>query len=374
MTLALERPAARAMPYPPAAADPPGAAGLPAASVIIVNTNELHHLRRCLPAIARQDYPGCEVLVVDNASTDGSIAYVATEYPWVRLVRNETNLGYAGANNVGFRHATGDYIAVLNPDTEVRPGWLRELIRALEADPAAGLATPKILMMDDPSRINTCGNEITLTGLTFCRGLDEPADRYDRPEVVSAVSGAAFAIRREVLERIGGFDESFFIYFEETDLSLRAALAGFRCRYVPTATVLHKYDFRFSARKCYLQERNRAYALLKNLRWPTFVALLPGLAIAEVIAWGYAALQGREHRRAKLQGYGWLIANRRQIAAARREIQALRRVGDRRVIGRFGHRLNFARTVSPAMGRALGLLATPPLLAIKLLSRALVWW
>ena len=346
----------------------------PNASVIIVNTNELHHLKRCLPAIARQHYENCQVLIIDNASVDGSLEYIAREFPWIEVIRNSSNLGYAGANNVGFQHATGDYIAVLNPDTEVEPGWLEELVDALQTNPVAGLATPRILMMDDPERINTCGNDITITGLTFCRGLDEPADRYDSLEIVSAVSGAAFVIKRAVLKEIGGFDESFFIYFEETDLSLRAALAGYHCVYVPSAVVLHSYDFRFSAKKCFLQERNRYYSLLKTLRWPTLVVMLPALLLSEAIAWSYAALQGPAHLRSKLRSYVWLLTNSGQIRKGRRQVQALRQVADRRVLEHFSSRINFTRTVNPRLAKLLTSVVNPVLYLLGRVSRAVVIW
>src|SRR5262245_42386395 len=113
----------------------------PLVSVIIVNTNELHHLTRCLPSVASQTYPNYEVLLVDNASSDGSIAYVQQHFPSVRIVRNPGDLSYPGGNNLGFKVANGTYFAVLNPDTEVDSHWLSELVQALEANPGAGLAT-----------------------------------------------------------------------------------------------------------------------------------------------------------------------------------------------------------------------------------------
>jgi GT2 family glycosyltransferase len=371
-----EQPVAILEHFPASAVTAPrqAATDLPTASVIIVNMNGREDLERCLPAIMRQDYDNCEILLIDNASTDGSCEYVARAFPEVRIVRNDANLGYAGANNIGFQLARGEYLAVLNPDTEVRAGWLRELVLALDAHPEAGLATPKILMMDEPSLVNTCGNNITITGLTFCRGLDEPAESFERLEAVSAVSGAAFVIRRSVLEAIGGFDEDFFMYFEETDLSLRAALAGFACLYVPTSVILHKYDFRFSAQKCYYQERNRYFSLLKTLRWPTLLALLPALLIAEAIAWGYAGLQGRAHLRGKLRSHAWLFTNLRRILAKRAATQRLRRVSDRVLLRRFTHRLGFARTISRPAAVALGLTITPLLFVLRSVSRALVWW
>jgi hypothetical protein len=347
---------------------------LPRASIIIVNTNELHHLKRCLPSIAAQRYPDYEVLIVDNVSTDGSQEYIEHEFPWIRLIKNRANLGYTGANNVGFRHATGSYIAVLNPDTQVEPDWLRELVLALQQNPQAGMSTPKVLMMDNPSRINTCGNDITLTGLTVCRGLNQAATRYDQPDHVSAVSGAAFVIKRSVLDEIGVFDESFFIYYEDTDLSLRALLAGYVCLYVPTSVVYHKYTFRFSARKCFYQERNRYFSLLKIFRWRTFIALLPMLIVAEIIAWGYITLQGKDHMRSKLGSYAWVIANWGAILRARRTVQATRRVDDRVVLELLNHRLTFAQTVHPWAATLLEAMAKPVLFLLGRATRSVVHW
>jgi GT2 family glycosyltransferase len=347
---------------------------LPRASVLIVNTNELEHLKRCLPSVFGQRYPDYEVFVIDNGSTDESVAYVAREFPQAKIIQNKANLGYTGANNVGFEHASGHYIAVLNPDTRVEPNWLAELVIALEADRGAGLATPKILKMDDPGRINCCGNEITFTGLTFCRGLDRPAAEYDKLEAVSAVSGAGFVIRRSVLEQIGGFDETFFIYYEDTDLSLRAMLAGYTCLYVPTSVIYHKYAFHFTPAKCFFQERNRQFSLLKALRWRTLIALSPALLLSELIAWGYALLNGREHMRSKLRSYIWLIRNRRQVLEARRRVQAMRKVDDRTIIRRFSHRLGFAQTVNPRTATVLERVLNPLVLVMGRIGLAIVNW
>jgi GT2 family glycosyltransferase len=353
---------------------PQSGRGWPKASVIIVNWNGLRHLKRCLPSVFKQSYPDYEVLIVDNASTDGSHEYVSQEFPVARLVRNERNLGYAGANNVGFKHATGEYIAVLNPDTEVDPNWLNELVRAMEADPKVGLATPKILLLDDPAHLNACGNEITFTGLTFCRGLNRGAQEYDRPEMVSAVSGAAFVIRRSVLGDIGGFDDLFFMYYEDTDLSLRAMLAGYNCLYVPTAKVYHEYCFRFSAGKCLYQERNRYFSLLKTLRWPTLIVLTPLFALSEFIVWTYVAMQGREHMANKLRSYLWLIQNRGHVLAARQRVQRLRRVKDRAILAHFGCRLTLAQTTHPWLALLTGVALNPFLFMFGGLARLIVVW
>lgn len=347
---------------------------LPKASVVIVNDNGLHHLKRCLPSILAHRYPECEVLMVDNASVDGSVEYVAREFPRVKIICNESNLGYAAANNVGFRHASGDYIAVLNPDTEVEQDWLRELVLALQVDSQAGLATPRILMMDDPAHINACGNEVTFTGLTFCRGLDRPAEHYHELETVSAVSGAAFVIKRSVLERIGGFDEGFFMYYEDTDLSLRAMLAGYTCLYVPTSVVYHQYTFRFSPLKCFFQERNRYVSLLKTLRWRTLIVLLPSLLLSELVAWSYAFQSGLQHVLSKFRSCLWLIRNLPQILEARSRTQILRQVDDRLILARFGYRFTFAQTTHPWIATGLERTFNPLLYLLARISRLIVAW
>jgi hypothetical protein len=348
-------------------------ASFPKVSIIIVNTNELHHLALCLPSIFQQTYPNFDVFVVDNASTDGSLEFVQQTYPKVKAIRNKTNLGYAGANNIGFRFATGELVAVLNPDTYVKPDWLHELVPFMQI-PQVGLATPKILLIDEPGLINTCGNEVTFSGLTFCRGLAQPKDRYDATEIVSAVSGAAFVIKKTVLDQIGGFDERFFLYYEETDLSLRAALAGYKCLYVPTAIVYHQYKFKFGPQKAFYQERNRLFCLLKTFRWRTILALLPSLIIAEIVAWGYAISKGPRHIYHKFCTYTWLIGNLSQVLEARRGIQGLRRVSDQTILEHFGYRLNFTWTTKPGIAMALDKTLNPLLCVFGKLSRFLINW
>jgi len=347
---------------------------MPKASIVIVNFNMLHNLKKCLPSILNQHFSDFEVILVDNASTDGSIEFLEREFPGVQIIRNEENLGYSGGNNVGFKYASGDYVAVLNPDTKLEPDWLLHIIMALDADPQAGLAASKILMMDNPTRINTCGLNITYTGLSFCRGLGEPADRYSKPEVIFGVSGSAFVIRRRVLEEIGGFDESFFMYYEDTDLSLRANLAGYKCLYVPSAVVYHQYLFKFSPQKCYMQERNRYFSLIKTFHWQTLILLIPTFFISEVLAWGYALLQGAEHLRSKYQSLAWLVANRGEVLAARNQVQRLRRVSDKTLLNRFCYRLSFTDTTHAWLAGILATLINPGVFLWGWVCRTLVFW
>ncbi|HSD24109.1 MAG TPA: glycosyltransferase, partial [Solirubrobacterales bacterium] len=198
----------------------PGPGHTPLVSVVVVNYNGADALGRCLDAlIADADDASAEVLVVDNASSDGSdsIAEGAAEgYESVRLLRSPTNRGYAGAVNFALREARGAYVAVLNMDVVVTPGWLDPLISFLEAVPAAGAVCPLILLESDPGRINAAGQNVHPTGLGFNRWLDEPRERAGgEPFRVSGLHGAAFLIRRQLLEEIGGWNESGFLYHED---------------------------------------------------------------------------------------------------------------------------------------------------------------
>ena len=189
------------------------------ASVIIVSYNSREDLKRCLPSLLPSLGAQDEVIVVDNASSDGSAGWLAQSYPQIHLVNSPDNLGFAGGNNLGAHYANGRYLAFLNPDTVVEPGWLEALIAALESHPEAGLATSKILLLSDPERINTCGNDVHISGITLCRGMGLLRQSFSSQEEVSAASGAAFVIRKDVFEALDGFDERFFMYMEDTDLS-----------------------------------------------------------------------------------------------------------------------------------------------------------
>lgn len=308
-----------------------GRAGARGVSAVVVTHNGARHIGACLRSLLGAGGVA-EVVVVDNASADGTAELVRREFPRARVVAIGRNLGYGEACNLGVRLAGGEYVAIVNQDVVARPGWAERLVEALAADPGAALATPKILVRGAPDRINACGNAPHYTGITPCRGYNRPAQEYGEREEVGAVSGAAFVARRAVFEALGGFDPSFFMYLEDTDLSLRARLAGYRCLYVPGAVVEHEFSPSFAAEKIYWLERNRPAMLLKLYRWPTLVALAPALLLAELAVWGYCLLRGRSWVGAKLRAYAWVAGHLGAILAARWRTQRWRRVPDRALL------------------------------------------
>jgi O-antigen biosynthesis protein len=256
-------------------------AALPPASIVIVSYNSAAFLPACIESVLAQDFPDVEIIVVDNASADGS-ADAAGRFPAVRLIRSDRNLGFAGGANAGLRAAKGQILCVLNPDVMLRQDWLREITSALLRDEKAGIAGSKLLYPDGKT-IQHAGGEIqrpeAVTGHTGYGETDQ--GQYDEVRECDFVTGAALAAKRDVLEQIGYFDESFYpAYFEEPDLCLRAKQAGYKTVYVPSAVAIHHESATLSMRSeeyFRLHHANRLRFVAKH--WGTeelFDGFLPG--------------------------------------------------------------------------------------------------
>lgn len=343
-------------------------------SIIIVNHNGKEKLLRCLVSVQRSLVPDCELIIVDNASLDGSAEAVETHFPNARLIRSMTNIGFGAGNNLGRRYARGTYLIFLNPDTLVEGGWIEALLAPFEKDGSAGLVTARILLADQPDRINACGNTVHITGLTLCRGMGQPRDALNQPEEIDAVSGAAFAISRKLFDALEGFDEDTFLYMEDTDLSWRARLAGWRCLYAPDSIVLHDYSLKVTPLKVFYQERNRYLMLLKNLRLATLMILLPAQLLAEVIGWGFVLLADRANFKNKLLAYRWVIVNWSAIMRKRKRSQSLRKVTDRELLLHTDFRLHFEQATRGSVALFAQLVFNPLFFVLRYVTLALVWW
>lgn len=282
---------------------PPGAPALtdydPAVAVtaIIVNWNGREHLEVCLDSLRRQRLDGVEILLVDNGSTDDSLAFVRARYgDAVRILALPDNRGYGAGLNAGIAAARGRYLLPLNSDTELAPECCARLVAAADAHPTTGLFAPKILAFDERTRIDNVGHLLYGDGLTRGRGrLESDRGQYDTPEEIVVASGCAMLVRRALLADIGLFDEDLFAYCEDTDLGLRARLAGWRCRSVPDAVVYHKYSAAsdaYSPLKAFLVERNRLWVSLKCLPLPLLL-VSPAFTVARLVLQAVGALTGR---------------------------------------------------------------------------------
>lgn len=243
-------------------------------SVIVLNHNGRRWLGPCLDALAAQRHaPAFEVIVADNASTDGSADFVRERYPDVRLHEAGANLGFAGGNNAGAAQARGAVLVFLNNDTAPEPDWLARLHAALVSRPSAGIATSRIVFMDDPDVVDSAGDGYIRAGGAFKHGHRQAASAFNMSREVFGGCGAALAVRRELFEALGGFDESFFIYYEDVDLSYRVRLAGYSVWYAADAAVRHAGSATFgvaSPTAVYYGQRNLEWTWIKNTPAPLF--------------------------------------------------------------------------------------------------------
>lgn len=343
-------------------------------SIIVVNFNGGEEVLKCLRSLEGAGKEELEIIVVDNASADGSPEYIEKTFPHVRLIRTTANRGFGGGNNLGARHAEGQYLAFLNQDAFVEPDALKALRQALEANPKAGMATARILLSEHPDTVNTCGNNVHISGLTLCRGMGQPRQAYDTPAVVGAVSGAAFLMRRELFESLGGFDERFFMYMEDTDLSLRARLAGWYIIYVPDAVVYHNYRLRFGSCKTFYQERNRYMMLLKVLHWRTLLVLLPTLVLAEVVTWGFVLFHEPHRMGNKLAAYADILHDWAVLKNERKFTQLIRKIKDRDLLVTSVHQLDFEQIGTGAVERLAHWIFNPIFHASHSLVLRFVHW
>lgn len=266
-------------------------------SVVIPNFNGIALLPDCLTSLKDQEFRDFETIIVDNGSTDGSIDYISKNHPWIdKIIQNKTNLGFAKACNQGILASSGKYIALLNNDTEAHPGWLKHLVDAAEANPRIGMFASKTLFFDRREIIDTTGHLMYPDGLNRGRGrLEVDRGQYDDQVDVFFPSGCAGFYRREVFDDIGLFDENHFAYGDDTDIGLRARLAGWGCLFVPGAIVYHKYSMttgEYSPEKVFLVERNRIWVVWKYFP-PERILLSIFYSLIRYTLQAYGAISGK---------------------------------------------------------------------------------
>jgi GT2 family glycosyltransferase len=300
----------------------------PQASVVIPNWNGAHHLPVCLGALRAQTYPHVEVVLVDNGSTDGSQALVTEQYPEVRLLALDRNLGLTGGNNAGFRAAQGDILISLNNDTEAHPHFVEALANVLMEHPEAGMAAAKMLLFDRRDRIHSAGDGYGVDGIPFNRGVwQRDEGQFDEPGWIFGGCGGAVAYRRAMLDDVGLFDESFFMYCEDVDLNWRAQLAGWRCRYTPESVIYHKLSATGGGSiASYYTGRNTLWVIAKNYpgvllrkQWARVVRAQWSVSRDALRAWrGEAARARLRGQLAGLLGWPKMLSKRRTIQSTRR--------------------------------------------------------
>jgi len=334
-------------------------------AIILVNYKDYaeKYLAECFNSLKKQDYSGeMKVFITDNESTEESYNYIKSVLgdenitPLVRgveIVRNKINDGFAKGNNDAMKRALGQgfpYIILFNLDTVIEIDCVRKMVEA--ANPPhppleggqVGAVQARLMLWPDKDKINSLGNVTHFLGFGYASGYNEKYNPLSPPcqggvKEICYPSGAAVLFTKEALEKVGLFDEEFWMYNEDQDLGWRLWLAGYRCVLAPDAIVYHKYEFSRSIKKYYFLDRNRIIAMLKNYRLATLVLIFPAFVLMEVGLIFFAFKNGWFYEKIKVYNYFLNLANWRKIMAERKKVQESRTVCDRKIIKMFSGRI-----------------------------------
>jgi hypothetical protein len=273
----------------------------PLVSIVVINYNGKQHLKVCLDSLLRTDYPNFEIILVDNASTDGSVEWVTKNYPQIRIVSNKVNLGFSGGCNTGIRNARGKYVAILNNDVEVDKNWLKPLVDILERDTKIGAADSKYLNFYERNKFDfsaAAGRYLDYFGNVYSRGHGENDEgTYNN---LCRIFVALTIFRKEVIFKVGLFDEDFFCGYEDVDLSWRINLIGYKIYYVPNSVIYHKSGATTKLNKIlrpefYIRDKkNRLVSLIKNYSIETLVFVIPVVLLEYLGLLVYLILKGKK--------------------------------------------------------------------------------
>ncbi len=307
----------------------------PPVTIIVLNYNGLKHLRNCLPSVEKLSYPGSiELIVVDNASLDGSAQYLKQRSRRIRIIENESNLGFAEAYNRAIPRAKHELVLVLNNDIKVTPGFLTPLVQALEGEKRLAMVVPKLYDFYQKGVLGGAGMVCDIFGLAFNRGINQPdKGQHDADPYIPYGCAAAVLWRKSLFRKVGGFDGRYFIYHEDVDYAWRCRLLGYAVKYIPSSIAYHRHMATMSQEtrgsNMFTWEKNRVCTLLKNYSLVTLLFILPCLLVLKLLHIAYALLTARPGEAwGVIKAYGWNLTNLPETMRLRRKAQKLRRVSD----------------------------------------------
>lgn len=325
---------------------------LPKVSIIIVNYNGRNFLDACLTSIIDINYPRnkYEVIFVDNASTDKSVEYVHTKFPWVKILQLTKNYGYTGGNNRGAKIASGDLLVFLNNDTLVDKNWLYELVKTIYIDSKIGVCGSKIISMRDQNIVQYNGFLLHFLGgvipADFYRYENEFGQKFN---IVGSVQGSSFIIKKSVFKDLHGFEDDYFLYGDETDICHRAWISGYYVAYAPNSIIYHygggtvgtlnnrQAGFLnkrlISSSRIYYGNKNAITNIIKNLELRN---MLSGIFFTNIYLFMqfFILLKDKDFKNIKLllHSYLWPIKNMKCVWRKRVIVQANRKVSDKELI------------------------------------------
>jgi len=308
----------------------------PLASIIISNYNGREHLLEFFESLEKISYKNFEIIFIDNNSSDDSVDFIKKNYNYVKIIQNKKDYGFSGANNIAARYATGKYLIFLNIDTVVDRNWLIELIKVAETSEDIGIVVGKELYYHERTIINFAGFSSDKYLKHHRIGYNErDCEMYNKNRITFFASGASFLIKREVYQKIGLFEDLYYAFYEDLDLSWRTWLAGYKIIYAPKSFIYHKTGAilgRKNPRKTYLIERNKLRTLLKNYELKTIIKILPIYFVKRFLVTLRDTINLNKDSIIKLQSYIkaiiWNMVNIRSLIKKRKFINSIRKRND----------------------------------------------
>ena len=313
-------------------------------SIVIPHWNNVDVLSECLESISNTNFENFETIVVDNASTDNSVASVRSNYPNVKLIENDKNYGYAGGCNIGAEAASGDFLIFLNNDTVQEKDWISNLIKTINSDDKIAAVQPKILNYYNRNVFDYAGGSgghMDIYCFPFARGRifsfqENDEGQYNNKEKCFWSSGTCFMVRRELFQKAGGFDESFFAHMEEIDLCWRLYAMGFEVWVEPDSVVYHKNALTlpmYSHKKYYLNHRNSLLMLLGNYSIKNiFLIGIPRLILEKIACFYSILMLDWRHFTAILRSLFWIIFHPNVIMKKRKSFSKIRTITDKKIM------------------------------------------
>lgn len=333
--------------------DPARESEFPSIAVAVLNHNGQHHLMACLSSLEKQSYPNFEVFLIDNGSTDSSLEWVTNNFPSVKIIAFNENLGFCEAYNSVVNKLSNEYIVFLNNDTQVSNGWLNELVKPMLQEETVGACGSKIFFLEDQQKIAHAGGKLTLIG----SGMDVNLFRHDTEtknsskQLVGFVCGASMLVRRSAFLNVGGFDNDYFAYHDDVDLCWRMWLHGYKVVFVPTSKIYHKsggsWGERSSSKRVFLGEKNRLINITKNFG-------LRFLAMSFTVSFVYdmyqivAFLKQRNFNavNAIVKAQSQFFRSMNKTLMKRRRIQNSRNISDDHLVIKFGLIANLRESIN----------------------------
>jgi len=314
----------------------------PLISIVIVNYNGKKYLHNCLKSVFDSNYKNFEVILVDNASEDGSDLEATKKFPEIKLIKNKKNLGASGRNS-GIIASKGEFVVLLDNDTTVKPNWLDEFLKNYKKN-GYGMYQAKLMLMDNPDIINSAGCMINIFGFSFAKGSGEiDKGQYDDKLEINFPATACAFIPKDVFDRVGLFDQEFFAYLDDTDFGWRALRQGIKSYLAPSVIVYHKWSSttKWSEKKFYLLEKNRQICIRTLYSKKTFNKLLP---LFKLVDFGVSLLYRKKGMlKEKQKADEYIRKNKAYISKRYSELQKKQNIKDDEIIQKFSDNIHLPK-------------------------------